>query len=596
MAKPKIKFDLKKVQDFFLAHGEKLALGLFGLIFLMLIYGIFGLERMDTTPRDLEDKISQARQQLDRAQLDIKEAGIVVKDYSQRAKQVTTDVQLAAFSWHPVNPPVWPPGSKRTMPELLALESIRVSTGQGAFDLRPEGTTAPAASGETAPPRQEGSIGRLSLNTNTQPSTARTPAAGSTAAPTRNLSRNAEGLRYAVITGLVPVQRQAEEFKETFSGVAAPRPSTDSQPVYRKMPSGLAAWVQRAEVKPGVAADQLTWETLDQSTKPELDNNKIKSRFNGARDELADRSVVDRLLAEPLPPLADGAWDARVVVHEQLPLAPKADTAATSTARAPAAPAAIPRLPGMEEPEPAPEEPAAAEVEEEVALEHTGTPHLLFRYFDFTAEAGKTYRYRVVLALDNPNYGIDENQLDPRDAGKHQTVYAVPSAPTETVTMPFDGSLFAGELMPPTAIYEIRAKVAVEQWLSEGGMVQYVDPVFRGRLANFRLDPAVKVPPGGAPSLTEKGTAYKVRTEMAVLDMMADDNGGKAADLLLMDASGRLAVRKGQSDLERFERIEQNVKTATEAGKKTDPRKPSGLEPANRRPTRGAATSTRPNP
>ena len=36
--------------------------------------------------------------------------------------------------------------------------------------------------------------------------------------------------------------------------------------------------------------------------------------------------------------------------------------------------------------------------------------HLLLRFFDFTVEPGKKYKYQVQLVLADPNYPIPENQ------------------------------------------------------------------------------------------------------------------------------------------------------------------------------------------
>lgn len=604
MAKPKIKFDATKIKQFLINHGEKLVLGLCGLIFLMLIYGMLGLEGMNSTPQDLRNKVDQARDKLNRSQLNIQEAGIVVKDYSDRAADVTRDIQLAGYDWEPVDPAVWPPGAKRPKPELLAVENLQVHAGLAAFDLRPEsaaGTVVQNAPANAAPAQPNrglgGGLGGFNLGGGAAGGAK--PAAPAAASTVPAISRNAQGLRYAVILGLVPLARQTKAYEDAFSGVSFPRPETDLQPRYRPALSGIAAWVQRTEVRPGTAD---AWEYLDHPNLPKNNNQAIKSRYNGVRTELADPSVIDKALAEPLPPITGAEWDAAIVVHDQLPRA-AATVAATQTQTMPVTPAApnVPQLPGMEgapgesTPETdAPADEAAAEV-----AEHKDTEYLLFRYFDFTAEPGKTYKYRVTLTLENPNFDVEPQYLEDPTLAKGEVVLAPFSQPSSPATLPYDGNLFAGEIVPANAYNEMAARVAVEQWLPTGGMAQQViDRVFRGRLANFQLEPAVLVTPGGGtPTWSEKGKPYRVRTELTVVDMMGSAASGKTpADLLVLDSSGRLTIRKAESDQPRFAEIEQNVKGAGDANKKSDPKKdelstrskPNPRTAADTKPPKGA--------
>lgn len=562
VAKPKINLDLQKIKTFGISHVEKIVFGLFGLIVLILLYKTFGLERVTQRPNDLRVKVQAARQNLERSVFKVDEAGIVVKDYSEKAKQVTKKLTLAGYEWEPVRPSVWPPGDKRGRPQLLAIEDIKVSTGLAMFDLAAEmqpartnqESTGDRAATERAATEKDDQKGRAATR---RASRLREPKLEEPAPPSTT-AQGPQGLRYAVVLGLVPLERQTKEFLDRFRNVAMPT-EADRRPHYRR------GWVQRAEVVPGAADDKLKWEWLDARTG---ENAKIKGRLASGTEELAAASVVDPALTEPLPRLHSGQWNAAEVVHDKLPLARKGGAGETrvegDTQRreAPPPPAGDALDPLAAEPAAAP---AAQPKQEEPKADEVKEPdYLLFRYFDFTLKPGKTYKYRVVLAMDNPNFGIDEDQLEDPSLGKKEVVFSPTSDPSPAVAAPFGGSFFAGDLIAATADREVAASVAVEQMMETGGRAeQVVSPVFRGRLANFKLDEPVLVSENNAdPKLAAKDKPVQVQTECAVLDMAPGDGQTKAADLLVMDPSGRLIVRKSASEHARFEDIAQRVKDA----------------------------------
>ncbi len=44
----------------------------------------------------------------------------------------------------------------------------------------------------------------------------------------------------------------------------------------------------------------------------------------------------------------------------------------------------------------------------------------LLRFFDFSVEPGKSYIYRVSLALKNPNFGVDAGKLEKAESAKEK--------------------------------------------------------------------------------------------------------------------------------------------------------------------------------
>src|SRR6185312_4963931 len=49
-----------------------------------------------------------------------------------------------------------------------------------------------------------------------------------------------------------------------------------------------------------------------------------------------------------------------------------------------------------------------------------GVDNLLFRFFDFTVEPGKKYKYRVRLVLSDANYNVPDNMLAASVLDRHR--------------------------------------------------------------------------------------------------------------------------------------------------------------------------------
>ncbi len=76
-------------------------------------------------------------------------------------------------------------------------------------------------------------------------------------------------------------------------------------------------------------------------------------------------------------------------------------------------------------------------------------PYRLFRFVDLTAEPGKTYRYRVLLLLNNPNYNLVAECLDPKvlQVGSDKKKYIEsPTVETPAITAPHDYQILADSI------------------------------------------------------------------------------------------------------------------------------------------------------
>ena len=111
------------------------------------------------------------------------------------------------------------------------------------------------------------------------------------------------------------------------------------------------------------------------------------------------------------------------------------------------------------------------------------SPYRLFRFFDFTVEPGKQYRYRVQLWWSNPNYGIPRQFLANADDSKETWVKTEWSLPTEPVAVPRDARVLAGEI---NARHLEKCKVGIAYFDMASGSEAFESlDVERGQWLNF---------------------------------------------------------------------------------------------------------------
>lgn len=190
----------------------------------------------------------------------------------------------------------------------------------------------------------------------------------------------------------------------------------------------------------------------------------------------------------------------------------------------------------------------------------------LLRFFDFTVEPGKKYRYRVKLVLADPNYGfpsdnaLDSAVLDRLATSKKRDFRIVEewSEPSPAVGIPLAGSVYLAEAkLPSKGINdEPTVKLMVETFdvdATEGTAVQITKEkdFRRGHVVN--LNEKMKYA-----GVSERGRwidtydSYKLQTGMTVLDVEGADKLTKdfsaPARALLMDPAGELIIRKELDD------------------------------------------------
>ena len=192
-----------------------------------------------------------------------------------------------------------------------------------------------------------------------------------------------------------------------------------------------------------------------------------------------------------------------------------------------------------------------------------GIDFKLLRFFDFTVEPGKKYKYRVKMVLADPNYGLPDSTLDPavqdrlRAAKKRDFRMAEEwSEPSPTVGIPLAGVVQLAEAKLPTGKNfndEPIVKLMVETFAvdTDGTAVHVAKEkdFRRGYVVNLKEKMEYT---GDGDRWIDTFDSYEITTGVALLDVTG---GGRLtkdmtapARVLMMDASGELSIRKELDD------------------------------------------------
>jgi hypothetical protein len=345
-------------------------------------------------------------------------------------------------------------------------------------------------------------------------------------------------------------------------------------------------------------------------------------------EEIVDPRYLDEggVLAVPLPPLVGRDWGAEVT-HSEIPLASKATDTEEET---PKPDADKPAQPAATEEDFAAGDPAAAAAgggrgrmpggrgggdmrgegggrsmygggERAMAMSTRGggergggreyagggrggmradangelspqVPCWLLRFFDFSVEPGKKYKYRVQLVLQDPNQSSETGSLvssDSLDAAVINRIKAEKAAkkkplrvtewsdPTPTVSIPLAGSVHVAAAKPASDRFndEPSATLLVESFGSDdkGKSTQAAkeEDFKRGSVANMTKDVEVLGSKGSQPYI-DLSPKFQFRTGITILDIDGGETLAKdvkkPARTLLMDQAGQLFVQNEIDD------------------------------------------------
>lgn len=201
-----------------------------------------------------------------------------------------------------------------------------------------------------------------------------------------------------------------------------------------------------------------------------------------------------------------------------------------------------------------------------------GVDHLLLRFFDFTVEPGKKYKYRVTLVLGDPNVGLPANVLAASVLDRQRTEAQAARAkkqpmpdfrriegwsdPSPTVGIPLGGGAQLAQVKAasdekfndePTATLLVHSFDTDD----EGNAIQAAieKELRRGNVANMVEKVEYLVT---APLAIDTREAFRFVTGMTMLDADGGDKLSKDYNapgrVLLMGPSGELYIRNELDD------------------------------------------------
>lgn len=358
------------LKNFFVDHTEKVIFGFFVLGFLFMIWGGFSLKPLSISTSQLDDSIKRGRQKLENSETDVSQYTAI--DYEKEADLSAKAISPKALSLLELNKdfrhPIAQPQVKRTQPPVLTVTNLQVSSGVGFCpDIRND--AAPSRSGQNAGKPQ------LKLN---------------------------PGVRWVVVTALIPNLEQEKKFFETFRNSDVKYPESD-RPAY------YSYYVEREEI---TSAGSQGWKSLD--VKESVIINK---RYSGGRGN----DVVDQefLTMQPTP-ISMSTKDTAQARALPVPLQMAMPLMNLSKHQWGADCAHLPEIPlaqiASRNDESVMEDELSVQTMPVEDASHDSAPQIstykLFRFFDTKVEGGKKYRYRVKLILKNPNYNVKSEYVE----------------------------------------------------------------------------------------------------------------------------------------------------------------------------------------
>jgi len=451
--KLKVSLDKEALKIYFLDHVEKIVFGVIVLCFGLIVYEAVGRETFEQEPQDLAMAATNAEAHWQKGHLP--EEAVKHRPYPEIAQTNIQRIPFGPYTWTNVLHRGFEEKEQRGIPPLLNVRELVATGGRAALDVaarRMGGDRGAARSG----PR---------------------------------------GFRYVVVTGLIPKKEQEFLYEEYFVERVQYNPERD-------VPRYLWFAIERAEVQGTEEPAEADFAPLDLARA--LATAKLWGGRGARGASLVEQKYLHPRLTFPLPPRVSGTWGEEAAHGDQIPL-PTPERVGAGMGEVPAAEPEvpdipgtsaipgipggvdIPRLPGEEEP---------TQVQGRVMEEMREPDHLLFRFFDFTVEPGKKYRYRVRLWLVNPNYGMDVRYLIPTPDGEtplnaRRYLEAKDwSEPSNVAEVPDDSELMllGVKAAPPNRVAdEPSASLGIVQWVNDVGKTVYEDfeGIRRGGVLDF---------------------------------------------------------------------------------------------------------------
>ncbi|MFM9058977.1 MAG: hypothetical protein ACKOSQ_07635 [Planctomycetaceae bacterium] len=422
--------DLRAVPDLLVRHGEKIVVTVVGLAGLWLVWGgvhaLRSLTVKDTqTPEAVDRAATQARGHIER---DAQPPADLLPPREPLARAIDpwrtplvpwwtgTAAPVLTIAKPPVlaalDRPLFNELAKRSRPEVLPLEDLRAVAGVAVLPV-----TTPTAEPGGAAPRPP--VAAPPAGKGTKPRAGRDPLAGGPEATTPDATAGAvpdvERRRivpYVVVTALIPVKKQQEEYRRRFESTSRP----SDHDLRRDMPLWCDFEIDRATVGPD---GKETWTRLDLAaidTKRATDWGAdaavgVPTEFLlGSGEDARSKQTTPIGFCAPLPRRLDGTWelaDLHPWVAERLEATLAADRPEPAKPRQPVEALPDREGPGFDEKDQPPADQPPIEQPQQLP------DYRLFRFIDTDVSPGTSYRYRVRLKVYNPNYAKNPEKMRP---------------------------------------------------------------------------------------------------------------------------------------------------------------------------------------
>jgi hypothetical protein len=464
--KPKRKkgFDIK---NFFVKHAEKVIVVLLIPVACYIGYQGTLYEPLKWQPDELRKIADEADKHIKESVRKAVDEEVIIRPYDTVAGWIKVGVKPDLYKtetqWIPS---LFPEKIKRAGLEpsqLFAVKDLKAYTGLGAITINPQSDAAQAAA----------------------------------------ITTPQIGQRWTVLTGLIPVKEQLDIYVNLYSSSVQPDPMRDF-PIYRLYE------VERAQIEPGQTADQLKWEKIDFLS----DYLKNITLWGTTALDPVDPTYIapgQFPMAYPLPPV-DKKYGEEVAHPPSIPLLTdtqikmnkevekyrekmlknmfKVDArdfleadpfsggggmSSESVGMNRGSTSGTPRKKRGQE-------------EEEEDFKPVEVSNYLFRFFDFSVEPGKTYKYRVRLILANPNYRMPPNVLTDENIAKKPVLETDFCTPTNTVTVPLESRVLVTNVADSRSAWEdpTASILAVHFDLSDGSeWCVNKDRITRGSTVNY---------------------------------------------------------------------------------------------------------------
>lgn len=498
MKKPKISLNKQSLTAFAVGHGEKVLAAIIALAACGLaLGGVSALRTMRPTdeqqPEAIIDDATKTAAHIEAVKIAPDDeltsekglAATVAKWLSQKVEPLPSPTVF--------DRPLFSELARRTSPDVLPVEDLRAVAGVAVLALKPKATVdrgvpdRPPTLEPPAPPKptkpQRGGRGAP------PPAAPNIPPEMAMMMQPRPDMLQPQGkiVPYVVVTGLIPVKKQWQEYDRRFANASYRDPALD-------MPSWNSVRIEKTEVLPGVAekwtpvdmkavarryATDWTWSPAEPF---------LATIVMPAQQERRDPAASPIPFCSPLPQLADGAWGFNGLhpwftdfLRKDAAERKEADARRTREAEASgnvfgnqaaggfdgsapppggfgsegvfpgAIPGSVPgSTPGMAPgmgpgmgPGMVPGSGSGSDMMHGMpgmsgmaTMMAMGPEYRLFRFVDLAVVPGRTYRYRVKVVCWNPNYNLNTRHLAEPSLAKATTIEAPLSAASPPVSVP----------------------------------------------------------------------------------------------------------------------------------------------------------------